>query len=194
MDKSSKKNFICCFNFTRFIFNVKTIHILYAILIAFIISLIIEPAIRFIMKKLKLSRKKSSIIIFLIVSLIILGSIIWGSISLISETSNLLQGLNGYIEKAYMIFQNLISNIDFTKIHLPSEINTILQNSTSEVLNGISIWMRNILNGMLNFITAIPSIAIYFTITIMALYLICVDKVYILDQLEHHFQKVDKIK
>lgn len=38
-------------------------------------------------------------------------------------------------------------------------------------------------------ITSIPTIAIYFVVTIMALYLICVDKVYILDQIEHHFPK-----
>ena len=44
-------------------------------LIAFVISLIIEPAIKFIMEKTKLSRRTSSIIIFAIVSVIILGSL-----------------------------------------------------------------------------------------------------------------------
>lgn len=156
-------------------------------LIAFIISLIIEPAIRFIMRKMKLTRKISSIIIFVIVSAIILGGLIWGLISLFSEASNLLHGLNGYVEKIYILFQNLTNQFDFDRIYLPNEIRTILQNSTGGLLNTVSTWIRNALNGLLNIITSMPSIAIYFVITIMALYLICVDKVYILDQIEHHF-------
>lgn len=158
-------------------------------LIAFIISLMIEPAIRFIMRKMKLTRKVSSIIIFIIVSAVIIGALIWGIVSLISEASNLLQGLNGYVEKAYILFQNFTSKFDFNKIHLPVEINTIIQNSTGGLLNTVSNWIRNFLTGLLNMITSIPTIAIYFVVTIMALYLICVDKVYILDQIEHHFPK-----
>ena len=158
-------------------------------LIAFIISLMIEPLIRFLMRKMKLTRKVSSIIIFIIVSGVIIGSLIWGIVSLISEASNLLQGLNGYVEKAYILFQNLTNNFDFDKIYLPNEINTIIQNSTGGLLNTVSNWLRNALTGLLNIVTSIPTIAIYFVVTIMALYLICVDKVYILDQIEHHFPK-----
>ena len=158
-------------------------------LIAFIISLMIEPAIRFLMRKMKLTRKLSSIIIFIIVSVIIIGSLIWGIVSLISEASNLLKDLNGYVEKAYILFQNFTNKFDFDKIHLPNEINTIIQNSTGGLLNTASNWIRNALTGLLNVVTSIPTIAIYFVVTIMALYLICVDKVYILDQIEHHFPK-----
>lgn len=158
-------------------------------LIAFIISLIIEPAIRFLMKKIKITRKTSSIIIFIVVSAIILGAVTWGLISLFSEASNLLQSLNIYIEKAHNLFQGFTDRFSFEKIHLPDEITTILQNSTGGLLNTISNWIRNSLTGLLNVITSIPTIVIYCVITIMALYLICVDKVYILDQIEHHFPK-----
>lgn len=156
-------------------------------LIAFIISLMVEPAIRFIMKKMKFTRKTSSIIIFIIVSAIIIGAVAWGIVALISEASNLLQDLNGYVEKAYILFQNLTSKFDFNKIHLPTELTSIIQNSTGDVLTSVSGWVRNFLTGLLNIITSMPSIIIYFVVTIMALYLICVDKVYILDQIEHHF-------
>ena len=50
-------------------------------LIAFIISLMVEPAIRFIMKKMKFTRKTSSIIIFIIVSAIIIGAVAWGIVT-----------------------------------------------------------------------------------------------------------------
>src|SRR5690625_809703 len=69
-------------------------------LVAFIISLIIEPLIKFIMKKTKLTRRTSSIIIFLIVSATILGILAWIIITLFSESSSLLQGLNDYVDKA----------------------------------------------------------------------------------------------
>lgn len=158
-------------------------------LIAFIISLLIEPLIRFIMKKTKMSRRTSSIIIFVIVSVIILGGLAWGIISLFSEASNLLQGLNGYFEKAHTLFQNFTNRFDFYKINFPQEITVVLQNSTEGLLNTISVWVKNSLTVLINVVTSIPTIAIYFVITIMALYLICVDKVYILDQVEHHLPK-----
>lgn len=48
-------------------------------LIAFIISTMMEPAIRFLMRKLKLTRKFSSIIIFIITFGIIIGRINLGN-------------------------------------------------------------------------------------------------------------------
>ena len=158
-------------------------------LIAFIISLIIEPGIKYFMNKLKLTRKTSSIIIFFIVSAIILGLLVWGIISLFSEASNLLANLNMYIEKAYLLSQDLISRFDFNKLHLPDHIFNVIQDSTGDLLNGVSNWIRNFLSGLLNIITSIPSIAIYVVVTITALYLICVDKIYILDQIEHHLPR-----
>lgn len=158
-------------------------------LIAFTIYLLMEPLIRWIMKKTKLNRKASSIIIFIIVSGIILGGLTWGIVTLFSEASNLLNDLNIYIEKAYSLFQKLLNNVDFGKIKLPEEISTILQNSTGDILGTISTWIRNFLNGLIDIVTAIPTIAIYFSITVIALYLMCVDKIYMIDQIEHHLPK-----
>ena len=38
----------------------------------------------------------------------------------------------------------------------------------------------------INFLTSIPTIGVYTVVTLLALYFICVDKVYMIDQLEHH--------
>ncbi len=159
-------------------------------LVAFIISLMIEPAIKFIMKKTNLTRRTSSIIIFIIVSIIILGSLTWLIITLFSESSSLLQGLNNYFDKAYIQFQNLISTFNFDKIHLSDEILSVIENSTEDLLVTVSNWLRNALTGVLNFVTSLPSIAICIGITVVALYFICVDKIYILDQIEYHLPKV----
>ena len=159
-------------------------------LVAFIISLMIEPAIKYIMKKCKLTRRSSSIIIFIIVSIVILGSLTWLIITLFSESSSLLQSLNDYFDKAYNQFQKLIGSFNFDKIRLSNEILDVIQNSTSDVLESASNWLKKSLTGLINIVTSIPSIAICIGITVVALYFICVDKIYILDQIEHHLPKL----
>lgn len=159
-------------------------------LVAFIISLIIEPAIKWIMKKLKLTRKLSAIIIFIIVSAIILGGLTWGIVTIFSEASKLLQGLNDYFDKVYSQFQNITNSINLDKIKLSDEILNVIQNSTEGVLNTISTWLKQALTGLINIVTSLPEIFICFGITILALYFICVDKVYILDQVEHHLPEI----
>lgn len=159
-------------------------------LIAFVISLMIEPAIKYIMAKTKLTRRTSSIIIFVIVSAIILGSLAWILITLFSESSSLLQGLNNYFDKAYMQFQKFIESFQFDKIHVSDEVLNVIQSSTGDLLETASNWLRNSLTGLINIVTSLPSIAICIGITVIALYFICVDKIYILDQVEHHLPKI----
>ncbi len=159
-------------------------------LVAFIISLIIEPCIQWVMKKTKLTRRTSSIIIFFIASVVIIGSLAWLLITLFSESSSLLQGLNDYFDKAYAQIQDVIKNFQFDKIHLSDEILNVIQNSTGDLLETASNWIKNALTGLINFVTGLPSIAICIGITVVALYFICVDKIYILDQIEYHLPKI----
>lgn len=155
-------------------------------LVAFILSQLIEPIIRFCMKKLKMRRKVSAILIFVIVLSIIIGLITGGVITLVSEASNLLSNINYYFEKIYNGSQNIISDFDFTKIQLSNELNTILSNSTGEFINTASSWVKNILTTFLNTVTSLPKIGLCIIITILALYFMCTDKIYMLDQIEHH--------
>ena len=50
--------------------------------------------------------------------------------------------------------------------------------------------LQNIIKSLLNFITSIPTIGIYLSVTFLALYFMCTDKVYMIDQLEHHLPEV----
>lgn len=159
-------------------------------LIAFIISLMIEPIIRFCMRNFKWKRRTSAIIVFTLVLGLIVGLIAWGVITLISESSNLLNGLNGYFEKISLWFQDITSKIDLTKLNLSNDIINIIQNAGMELLGNASNWATEALNGLLEFITSIPAIGIYTVITFLALYFICTDKIYMLDQLEHHLPEV----
>ena len=158
-------------------------------LIAFIISVLIEPMIRFLMKKTKLSRKTSAIIVLIVVFSIIIGLLIWGITSLITESANLLNGLNDYFEKIYNQVQEIITNIDFSKIQISEDVMNVIQNSALDFLNTVANWLKNGLTSLLNVMTSIPMIAIYVVITALSLYFICTDKVYMLDQMEHHMPK-----
>ena len=81
-------------------------------LIAFIISIIMEPWIRWIMKNLKLTRKWSSIIVFIITFGLIIAFLSFGIGTLISESTNLLEKFNDY----YIIISDNLAIIKFIEI------------------------------------------------------------------------------
>lgn len=159
-------------------------------LIGFIISLLIEPLIKFVNKKTKLTRKSSAIIVMLCIFSILIALIVFGAITLITESSNLLQSLNVYIEKIYNQFQKHINSIKFDSIQIPSQVISIIQTSTNNLLDFVSELISNFLTSIIQGITSLPIIGIYVVITILSTYFICADKLFILDQLEHHFPRV----
>ncbi len=155
-------------------------------LIAFIIALMLEPCIRFIMKKTKLKRKASSILVFVIAIIIIVGLLVWAGVTIVSEASNLLTSLNEYFEKGYALVQDMLSKIDFSRLQIPENIMNTIQESAIEFLGTLTEWAKNALTGAITFLTSIPTIGVYTVITLLSLYFMCVDKVYMIDQLEHH--------
>lgn len=159
-------------------------------LIGFIISLLIEPLIKFVNKKTRFTRKTSAILVMLCIFTILITLVIFGTITLITESSNLLQGLNVYIEKIYNQMQKYIGNIKFDSIQIPNQVLSIVQTSANNFLDFISKWISNFLTSIIQGITSLPVIGIYIVITILSTYFICADKLFILDQLEHHFPKI----
>jgi len=155
-------------------------------LIAFVISLVAEPAIRYLMKKVNFTRRMSSIIIFLIVFSLIIGSVTWGITSLVSESTNLLKTLNIYIDKAYAQIQNAVGKMNITKISISNNISNIFQEASTEILFKVSNWLTEFLTKFINVITSIPTIIIYTIITILSLFFMCTDRIYILDMMEQH--------
>ena len=148
--------------------------------------MIIEPIIRFLMKKFKMKRKISAILIFAILLSIIIGLISWGIVTLVSEASNLLNNINYHLSKMQTGSQNLISSLKFDRIRISDELKSILENSSDNIIKTASTWIENILTKLLNTLTSIPKIGLYIVITILALYFMCTDKIYMLDQIEHH--------
>ena len=155
-------------------------------LVAFVLSLMLEPIIRFIMRKTKFTRRTSSIIVFVIAIAIIVGLLAWIITTLISEASNLLSNLNSYIDTGYSLFQNLISKFDLSRFNIPEEVMNIIQNSGMEFLDTVTEWAKGALTKIIDLITSVPTLGVYCGISLIALYFMCVDKIYMIDQLEHH--------
>ena len=89
----------------------------------------------------------------------------------------------------YSKIQDIIKNIDFDKIKIPAKFSEILNTSSQDFLQMVSAWLRNTLGGLLQIITSLPAIFIYIGITLVSTYFICTDKLYILDQMEHHLPR-----
>ena len=158
-------------------------------LIAFVITLLIEPIIRRIMKFTNLTRKVSAIITMIVVFSIIIGFLIWGISSAITESSNLLSGLNDYVVKITKITKDITNGLKFEKIQIPDNIKLIIDNSTNDIIKILSNTARIWLNNIINSIKYLPTILIYIGITALATYFICADRIYILDQIEYHLPK-----
>ena len=158
-------------------------------LIAFITSLFMEPLIKFVNKRTSLTRKTSAIVVLIFVSILVISLLAWGITVLIQESSNLLQSLNQYIETAYYQIQGIIENIDFQKIKIPEEVTNVIRNSLWDFIGTVSNWIKNFLTSLMNLLTQIPNIAIYVGICLVAIYFMCTDKLYMIDQLEHHLPR-----
>lgn len=187
--KVLKRIFILLLSILGFYLLIKCSIFYMPFVIAFIIAMLIEPIIKYVHKRTKLPRKTSAIIVLIIVSAILIGIIAWGIITIASEAYNMLGGINEYSEKIYSQFQSLIQNINLDKINVSDKITEIMQNSMQDIISNISKMISNLLNSVLKWITTLPTLGIYIAVTLMATYFICVDKLYILDQVEHHFPK-----
>ena len=155
-------------------------------LIAFIISLIIEPLIKKLMKNFKITRRLSSIIVFVITFGIIIGILGWGIATIVSESSNLLSDFNNYYDNIYFQVQKILDKFNSVKLRFSKEIIDIIEKNSFNILDNISTYFQNFLMGIVNGIKLIPCMMIYVGVTILALYFICTDKIYMLDELEHH--------
>ena len=158
-------------------------------LIAFTVSLLIEPLIKKIMKITNLTRKSSAIITLIIVFSIIILLLLYGILSLITEITTILENLNNNMDTIENKISNLIYNLNFDNINIPEQIKSIVQNSANNLIGGGTNIVENILTEFISVITNIPKIMICIGITIVATYFVCTDKMYILDQIEHHLPR-----
>lgn len=155
-------------------------------LIAFIIAVMVEPLIKLIVKKTHITRKKVAVFVIIIIFAIIIGIICWGAFILITESANLLQKLNVYIDFGTEKVNEYIDKIRTREIKVPEQVISIMENSSDKIINTITNFIYDVLTKVTHIIALVPEFAIYTFITILATYFICTDRMYIIDQMEHH--------
>ena len=154
-------------------------------LVSFVFALLLEPIIRFFMKKFKWTRRFSAIFVMIIAILIIVGILVWGVVTLFSEANNLLDSSEMYYNKAKEFINSATQNMNVMD-RIPEELRTSIQNVENNVVTSITDWITGVLTSITNWIMEVPNIILAVFFSIMSLYFLCTDKIYMIDQLEHH--------
>ncbi|MFZ7134074.1 MAG: sporulation integral membrane protein YtvI [Eubacteriales bacterium] len=200
-DKNRTKKFLIIFLgiiLGVFIFF-KSLNYIAPFLIAFILSVIMEPVIKFLVTKLKFPRSIASIIgvILILVILILIISFIVAKI--VSEARDLFIILPGIFSNVYNDVINLSESSNKLISGLPSEVISFL----SEFLGNIVTYAGEIVNTVVKqiFNTAflLPSMLIFFLITTISTYFMLSDKqkfnIFIKKQLPYSwYNKINYIK
>ncbi len=160
---------------------------LFPFVLAFIFSMITQPIARFINKKLHISEKISTIISILAFFLILFGIISIVSIKFIQEIYNLSKNLSGYSSQFNDVWNKYLDQGFIYMNYLPKEFIVQLQSYTGEIVNFATRNLSSFVNQIIKFITSIPTLIIYTSITILSTVLISLDKKSIVKFLEHQF-------
>lgn len=83
----------------------------------------------------------------------------------------------------------MIDKINFEELQISNEVVNVVKKSAATFLDQLSTWLSNFLTSMLSIFSSIAMVGVYTVVTILATYFICADRIYILDQIEHHFPK-----
>ena len=158
-------------------------------LIALFIATLLEPIIRFFMKKWKWKRGMASIVTLILI-VVLLGGVLTLVISkAISESTSLLANLNVYFGDTYTWAMGLISDLQEGKLQIPAEVVSLVQNSLDGILNTVKVLVTEVLTSLVNTASAVPSTITYTFITILAIIFTCMDRDYVIKQIQRQIPK-----
>jgi len=156
-------------------------------IIALAISSFIEPPIRFLMKKTKLSRKVAALISLLTVA-IVFGSLIVLLISRIyREAESLYQILPGYIPEIYHNISSLINKASDIYFGLPKEVTISIDNMVSNITDSVPKVLKSLMSGILNTAVSIPQAIIFVIVTMLSTFFLSSDRDSIYNYIKSNF-------
>ncbi len=158
-------------------------------LISFVLALLFEPLIKLIMKKLKWTRRISSIVVIFVSIAVLLGIISWGLVTLFNEATNLLSNSGEYLGRIQGFINNFLNNNVILE-KLPIDLSESIANAQTQLITGVTTWITNLLIGIRDWILKIPNLIMSIFFVLISLYFMCTDKIYMIDQLEHHLPDV----
>ena len=160
---------------------------LFPFVLAFIFSMITQPIAKFINRKTHLSAKVSTIISIVAFFLVLFGLISIVSIKFIEEIYNLSKNLRGSSAQFNELWNKSLDQGFVYIDYLPKEFITQIQSYTGEFINFAARSATTFVNQTIRFITSIPTLIVYTSITILSTLFMSLDKNDIVKFLEHQF-------
>lgn len=193
MDKNSKYYLNIMLKFLIFAFIALMIFVAYKVavfyipfIIAFAVSSIAEPLIKFFMNKCKLKRKTASIISLLLILTLITGALTLIIVNLVSEVASLTTNLNTYIKDFYDFGINFFKDFRSGKFAIPQELLSVTDKAFDAILNSAKTIITSILNTTVNTISSVPTVLTNSIITLLAIIFICFDRDYVKQIVKKH--------
>ena len=149
---------------------------LFPFVLAFIFSMITQPIAKFINRKTHLSAKVSTIISIVAFFLVLFGLISIVSIKFIEEIYNLSKNLRGSSAQFNELWNKSLDQGFVYIDYLPKEFITQIQSYTGEFINFAARSATTFVNQTIRFITSIPTLIVYTSITILSTLLMSIDK------------------
>ncbi len=158
-------------------------------LVSFVLALLLEPVIKLLMKKFKWTRRISSIFVIVLAILAIVSILVWEIITLFSEANNLIENSEVYYNNAKGLVEKFTSNVNILD-RMPEDLKATIETIENNLVNNAKESLTNILNGFTNWVKSVPDIILAIFFSVMSLYFVCTDKIYMIDQLEHHLPEL----
>jgi len=148
-------------------------------IIAFVFSSLIEPLVKFIETKLRISRKIGAVFAILVVLgaiFTILGLLI---ARLVKEIINVYNSLNITFEGIAAFFDNVIEEANNLFLKLPVQVSDGINNAINSLSNNLSNFLKPVVDlatGTIQFAISLPQVLIFIVVTILATYFMSSDK------------------
>lgn len=194
MDQQTSKNILKVVKMTLFIAGilvfcvlaVKASVYLIPFILAFAISTLIEPLIRFLMKKVRLPRKFASAVTILFV-LSTFGFIISLIISkLITELTSISRVFPRYVSEFYDNINGLLAKGNIVFSALPAEITANIQAVIQDLLKSLSNSIGTFAKALVSTAVSLPEALIFTLVTILSTYFFASDRDRIYEYFKSH--------
>lgn len=194
MDQQTSKSILKVVKMTLFIAGillfcvlaVKASVYLIPFILAFAISTLIEPIIRFLMKKVRMPRKFASAVTILFV-LSTFGLIISLIISkLITELTSISRVFPRYVSDFYDNINRLLEKGNSVFSALPVEITTNIQAIIQDLLKSLSNSIGTFAKALVNTAVSLPEALIFTLVTILSTYFFASDRDRIYEYFKSH--------
>ena len=168
---------------------------LFPFTLALFISIIIRPLVRFLMNKLKFSKKTASIISIVTFLIVFFGLIGILSLKFFGEIYKLSQNLNNYSSDIQNLWTENVKKVYTYLGNFPAGFNDQLNNTINSFVSKGSVKLGSFINGVISFVTSIPTLILYIVITILSTFFMILDRDEILSYMEHQLPKswLDKV-